>query len=233
MKDKLARYLHPTADMKKAIDRNAKQDEDLSAVLKQLDKERKSALNQLSRKQEAFKKEMIKRQESLPQQFKLQFFQQRNVVGEDQPRPAEGTQAHRLLRRTLSCPEETSSSAIGQPPALIRKRHSLPASPSSRVQSRGELTSHFSFKVGSEKTSPQRTERKQSGQEDDRVEALPTIKMFAKSEGFTARNSIRRHSDCYGAVNLNNARLLQRRRTVTTINTAPAKTYLNETVVRL
>ena len=231
MKDKLARYLHPTADMKKAIDRNAKQDEDLSAVLKQLDKEKKSALNQLSRKQEAFQKEMIKRQESLPQQFKVQFFQQRNVVGEDQPRPAKATQGHRLLRRTLSCPEETSSSAISQLPAVIRKRYSLPASPSPS-DSRGKSTSHFNFKAGSEKTSPQRTEHKQRGQEDDHIEALPAIKMFAKSEGFTAQNSIRRHSDGYGA-DLNNSRLLQRRRTVTTINTAPVKTYLNETVVRL
>ena len=61
MRDQLARYLHPTANMKNAIDRNAKRDEDLSAVLKQLDKEKKSTLNQLSRKQEAFKKDMIKR----------------------------------------------------------------------------------------------------------------------------------------------------------------------------
>ena len=42
MRDQLARYLNPTADMKNAIDRNAKQDEDLSAVLKQLDKEKKA-----------------------------------------------------------------------------------------------------------------------------------------------------------------------------------------------
>lgn len=242
MKDQLSRYLHPTADMKKAIERNAKQDEDLSVVLKQLDKEKRMALNQLSRKQDAFKKELIKRRDSLPQQFKVQFFQQRTVAGRDRPLPDESTQENRRLRRTLSCPEETYSAAICPLPAVTSKRHSLPASPLPRNNS-GELRSHFTFKAGSEITSPRRTENKQSERavstnEDHDVKALPTNKMttnnfYAKSQGFAAQKTIRRHSDISAAVNLNNSRLLQRRQTVNTIHIAPVKTCLNETVIRL
>jgi len=74
MKDQLERCLHPTADMKKAIDRNAKQDEDLSIILKQIDREKRVALSQLSRKQDAFKKQVLKRQQILSKQFKVQLF---------------------------------------------------------------------------------------------------------------------------------------------------------------
>lgn len=49
--------------MKKAISRNAKTDEDLSRVLKQLDKEKKLAIEQLSRKQDLFKKELVERRD--------------------------------------------------------------------------------------------------------------------------------------------------------------------------
>lgn len=69
MKDQLPCYLMPTADMRKAIDRNTKQDEDLSLVLEQLDKEKKMALKQIVRRQEAFKKQILKRRESLPQKI--------------------------------------------------------------------------------------------------------------------------------------------------------------------
>ena len=51
--------------MRKAIDRNAKQDKDLFSFTKQLDKERKMVIEQLSMKKDNFKKEMIKRRESL------------------------------------------------------------------------------------------------------------------------------------------------------------------------
>ena len=242
MKDKLAGYLHPTAYMKKAIDRNAKQDENLSLVLKQLNKEKKMALNQLSRKQDAFKKEMIKRRDSLPQQFKVQFFQQRTVVSRDGPRSDESTQANRLLRRTLSCPVENYSTANGQLPAEATKRHSLPASPLP-LDSSGKLTSRFTFKPGSEVTSPQRIESKQSEQEastneDDYIEALPPSKLItshfgAKSQGFAAQNTIRRQSEISAAVNPKNSRLLQRRTTIDVLHMAPTKTCLNETLFRL
>ena len=52
--------------MKKAIQRNSKQDEYLSTLLRQLDKERRVAFNQLSQKKEAFIKETAKRRLSLP-----------------------------------------------------------------------------------------------------------------------------------------------------------------------
>ena len=147
------------------------------------------------------------------------------MAGKDRPRPDEAAQGDRLLRRTLSCPVESYNSAISQLPIIIRKRHSLPASPFSS-DSRGELTSHLTLKVGSKGTSPQGTEHKQSEQDestnkDDHVRALPDIKMFGKgSHLFTARTSIRRHSSAgYGDLNQNNSRLLQRQRTVTTMNT--------------
>jgi len=71
MKDKLPRSLLPTADMKRTIGRNAKNDADLSLLLDQLDKERKVALEQLSRRQNAFKKEIIMRNESQYNKFKV------------------------------------------------------------------------------------------------------------------------------------------------------------------
>ena len=66
MNDQLPKFLHPINDMKKAIDRNAQNDEDLSRVLKQLDKEKKMVIGQLSRKQDACIKEIIKRPDTFP-----------------------------------------------------------------------------------------------------------------------------------------------------------------------
>ena len=240
MKDQLARYLLPTADMKKAIDRNSKQEEDLSIVLKQLEKEKKIALNHLSIKQDAFKKQIIKRRESLPQHFKVQFTEQRSVAGRDRRHPEESLQANRLLRRTSSCGDAPGPAKF-ELPAVMGKRHNLPASPLPR-DIRGELTSRFTSKAGSEITSPGRTQNAHSKQdvstnEDDCFEALSTKTMpgyqfYTKSPGYTARNASRRHSDVPTVVDLNNSRLLQRRR-ATTVHMVPDKTRVNETVMRL
>ena len=124
MKDQLNRYLHPTADMKKAIERNAKQDEDLSLALKQIDKEKRTALDLLSRKQDAFKKQTLKRQETLPSNSKVQLFDQGNTTVRNRPRPQEMEQVNRV-RRTSSCEETRRPSMVHK---LISKRHSLPAS---------------------------------------------------------------------------------------------------------
>lgn len=127
MKDQLPRFLLPTADMKKAIDRNSKQDKDLSHLLKQLEKEKKMALEQLTKKQDAFKKQVIKKQASLSQKFKLQFFELENVSDRDRSRPDE---LNRWigLRRASSC-VETRGSSISKLPAVISKTYSLPVSP--------------------------------------------------------------------------------------------------------
>ncbi|KAJ7393895.1 hypothetical protein OS493_003563 [Desmophyllum pertusum] len=236
MKDQLRRYLLPSADMKKAIDRNMKEDEDLLLVLEQLDKEKRVALDQLSRKQDALKKQMIKRRDSLPQKFQMQFFQHRNVADRaNRPRPDESsTQARHLLRRpSLSCVETRRGVSIGQLPAVKTKRYSLPASPLPHDNS--EELNRFTFKPGSEMTSPRRTEnaaihfnynRQQSEQDestnedDDYFEVFSTNKMASnklntKSQNSTAQNDIRRHSDVVAVDHhINTPRLLQRRRTV-------------------
>lgn len=62
----LGKGLGLTRDMKKAIQRNSKQDEYLSTLVRQLDKEKRVAFNQLSEKKEAFIKETAKRRLSLP-----------------------------------------------------------------------------------------------------------------------------------------------------------------------
>ena len=56
----------PTRDMKKAIHRNAQHEEQLSTVVRQLDKEKQAAFIQLSEKREAFVRERLKRRLSLP-----------------------------------------------------------------------------------------------------------------------------------------------------------------------
>ena len=226
MKDQLPRYLLPTADMKKAIDRNSRRDEDLSVLLKQLEKEKKMALNYLAIKQDAFKKQVIKRRESLPQQFRVQFFPQRAVIERDRPHPQE---SKRNLRRTASCGDAPGSAKL-ELPAVTNKRHSLPASPFPH-DIRADFTSRFTFKAGSDITPLRRTLNKKNEQserdvsssnEDDRFEKLSTNSVqsnqfYAKSSGYTAGNAIRRHSDAATVVNLNNSRLLQRRRTTTVL----------------
>ncbi|KAJ7393888.1 hypothetical protein OS493_003555 [Desmophyllum pertusum] len=63
---KLPREFGSTRDMKKAIRRNATQDECLSSTVRQLDREKRVAFNQLSEKREAFVRETSKRRLSLP-----------------------------------------------------------------------------------------------------------------------------------------------------------------------
>ena len=237
MKDQLERYLQPTADMKKAIDRNSKQDEDLSVLLKQLEKEKKIALYHLTIKQDAFMKQAIKRRESLPQQFRVQFCQQRAVIRRDRPHPQESLQANRLLRRTSSSGDAPSSSKL-ELPEVSNKRHSLPASPFPR-DIRADFTSRLTFKAGSD-IAPlgriQNTKNEQSKQVDassNEADCFENRSSNTMSSGYTACNAIRRHSDAPTVVNLNNSRLLQRRRATTIHCMESDLTSLNETVKRL
>ena len=244
MKDQLARYLLPTVDMKKAIDRNSKQDEDLSVLLKQLEREKKISLNHLAIKQDAFKKQVIKRRESLPQQFRVQFCQQRAVIGRDRPHPQESLQANRHLRRTSSCGDASSSSKL-ELPEVTNKRHSLPASPLPR-DIRADFTNRFTFKAGSDVTPLGRTQNaknEQSKQVDvssnkdncfgeRSCNTMYSNQLSVKSSGYLACNAIRRHSDVPTVGNLYNSRLLQRRRTAT-VHLEPDLTCVNEIVKRL
>ena len=244
MKDQLERYLLPTVDMKKAIDRNSKQDEDLSVLLKQLEREKKIALNHLAIKQDAFKKQVIKRRESLPQQFRVQFCQQRAVIGRDRPHPQESLQANLLLRRTSSCGDASSSSKL-ELPEVTNKRHSLPASPLPR-DIRADFTNRFTFKAGSGVTPLGRTQNAKNEQskqvdvssnEDDcfgerSCNTMYSNQLSVKSSGYTGCNVIRRHSDVPTVGNLCNSRLLQRRRTAT-VHLEPDLTCVNEIVKRL
>ena len=245
MKDQLARYLLPTADMKKAIDRNSKQDEDLSVLLKQLEREKKIALNHLAIKQDAFKKQVIKRRESLPQQFRVQSCQQRTVIGRDRPHPQESSQANRLLRRTSSCGDTSSSSKL-ELPEVTNKRHSLPASPLPR-DFRADFTSRFTFKAGRDITTLGRTQNAKNEQskqvdvssnddecfEDRLSNTMHSNQLSVKPSSYTAQcNASRRHSDVPTVANLSNSRLLQRRRTAT-VHIEPDLTCVNEIVKRL
>ena len=142
MKDQLPRYLLPTADMRKAIDRNTKQEEDLSLVLEQLDKEKKMVLKQIVRRQEDFKKQILERRESLPQKINaVQVYGngQKNADRE-RPHPEELTQTKRpIRRRTVSLDETLASSS--EPLSVRSKRHSLPASPFPRHNSANSIHS--------------------------------------------------------------------------------------------
>lgn len=245
MKDQLERYLQPTGDMKKAIDRNSKQDEDLSLLLKQLEKEKKIALYHLTIKQDAFKKQAIKRRESLPQPFRIQFCQQRPAIRRDRPHPQESFQANRLLRRTSSCGDAPSSSKL-ELPEVTNKRHSLPAFLLPR-DIRADFTSRLTLKAGSDiaplgRTLNAKNEQSKQGDvssnEDDCFEdrssnTMHSNQFYAKSSGYTACNAIRRHSDVHTVVNLNNSRLLQRRRAATIHSMESDLTCLNGTVKRL
>ena len=148
MKDQLNRYLHPTPDMKKTIERNAKQDEDLSLALKQIDREKRMAFELLSRKQDDFKKQILKRRKTLANNFRVQLFDQGN-----RPCPQEMRQVNRV-RRTMSCEETRRPSMVHK---LISKRHSLPASAFSNRDGDGQ---HLT--TGSEVTSTQSAIRRHS-----------------------------------------------------------------------
>ena len=126
MRDQLPKFLRPTNDMRKAIDRNAKQDKDLFSFTKELDKERKMVIEQLSMKKDNFKKEMIKRRESLSN---LKARLSKDVAGTGQPRPGANNLVEMRLRRAFSVGDIRSPSSICQLPHLINKRHSHPSSP--------------------------------------------------------------------------------------------------------
>ena len=147
MKDQLPRYLLPTADMRKAIDRNTKQEEDLLLVLEQLDKEKKMVLKQIVRRQEDFKKQILERRESLSQKINaVQVYGngQKNADRE-RPHPEELTQTKRpIRRRTVSLDETLASSS--EPLSVRSKRHSLPASPFPRHNSADSI--HFTSEPG-------------------------------------------------------------------------------------
>ena len=246
MKDQLPRYLFPTADMKKAIDKNTKQDEDLSLSLKQLDREKKMVLKQISRKQEDFKKKQLKRRESLPQKFKVQFSGHRLAAADGvRPHHDESTQTKRLVRRAFSL-GETYSTPIERLPVVINQRHSPPVSPFLRNNST-EL-SHFTSKKGSVTPLLQRTDivpistdfiyDQKESEQDDCFEVPPPNKMTAnqfctKLQGSAFQNVIRRHSDVTAVHSTYNPRLLQRRRLTVHNVVAPNETCLNESVTRL
>ena len=195
MKDHLPRlYFHPTADMRKAINRNAKQDEGLSLVLMQIDKEKRIALDLLSRKQDAFKKQMLKRRETLANNSRVQLFEQGNVAIRDRPRPQEMEQVNRV-RRTLSC-EETGRLSVVHKPTVICKRHSLSAS-------EGDVTSL-------RRTENTSIRRKNVGPREENCINKDTL-----TQNHATNYAIRRHSAVTfpdGSNGNNNVRLLPRRR---------------------
>lgn len=221
MKDQIERYLLPTNDMKIAIDRNTKQDEDLSLVLKQIDKEKRVTLRQLASKQDAFKKQILKRRETLPKHFIVQrSFEQANVQSRDRPHLDEMVQQARRLRRSWSCEEPIRASKIHLPVALT-KRHSLTVSSLPGVECGDELSL--------KRTSPRRMKNplsssnenyRQLEKEDKSLNEnykMVANHSYTKSPNYTAQNLIRqgRHSDAaFPGLNINNKspRLPHRRR---------------------
>ncbi|PFX22143.1 hypothetical protein AWC38_SpisGene13343 [Stylophora pistillata] len=112
MKDQLPRYLFLTAEIRKAIDKNTKQDGDLSLVLKQLDKEKEMALKQIVRRKEDLKKQILKQRGILPQTSKaIQVYGNRQKMADrGRPHPEELIQTTRPLHRTVSLDETFSTS---------------------------------------------------------------------------------------------------------------------------
>lgn len=228
MKDKLPRFLLPTADMKKAIDRNARKDTDLSHLLDQLDKEKKVALDQLQRRQEAFKKEIIMKNENQCNKSKAQILEQSHMLDRDDL-SLEANRRRRMGLRRASSFDETRASSIVQLPPVINKRYSLPTSPIQPIDD--EEISRFFFKTGSDITTPRRTvdafEKTLNEQQrvKDKAAAtknqlkgspapkLATYASCTKSQECKAQNTIRRHSTAAApATGKDNSRLLPRRR---------------------
>ena len=247
MKDQLPRYLMPTADMRKAIDRNTKQDEDLSLVLEQLDKEKKMALKQIVRRQEAFKKQILKRRESLPQKISaVQVYGNgQKTADRERPHLEELTQTKRPIHRTVSLDETCSTSS--EPLSVLIKRHSLPDSPFPRHNSADSI--HFTSKPGAVLSSRQQTDnvlimpsiiyhQKKSWQEYKEGDPKDTTVDQAgiKLQGNTFKNAIRRHSDVTtmtAVETTSNQRLLQRRKLSEYSEVSSNKTYINESLTRL
>lgn len=239
MNDKLPKFLLPSADMKKAIDRNTRKDADLSLLLDQLDKEKKVALGQLQRRQEAFKKEIIMKNEDRCNKFKVQISEQSHVSDRDGPR-LEANRRRRMGLRRASSFDETQASSIVQLPPVINKRYSLPASPITR-NSDEEISCCF-FKTGSDITPPRRTvdafkktlneqqrERDEAAATENQSKGSTVPKLAAypshtKSQEYKAHNgAIRRHSTATAVATADdNSRLLPRRR-ITLHNLTPIK----------
>lgn len=251
MKDNpLPQFLRPTKDMKKAIDRNAKKDEDLSYFIKQLDKEKKMAIEQLSRKQDAFRKEMVHRQDTLPSnEIKDQVFEQGNVAGTDRPRPGTNRPRRRRLRRAFSVDDISRPSAVPHLPSVTNKRHRYPASP--LPHNNVEELSHF--KTGSDLILPRRKnatiscnfntiyqqlQETDKSTKDDRRERYPapTHKTVANTSCTkSAQNAVRRHSTVAAPTSLCTPRPLQRRVTVHNLMASVDQTCVAEveSVMRL
>ena len=136
MKETLPRFLLPTADMKKAINRNAKNDEDLSFLLKRIDKEKKVALEQVSRRQKAFKREMIMRREIQSNiNLNCQFFEHTDLTNKKDNEKARLDINLCNRRRKLGTAQglriasSFEESLAFELPPVRTKRYSLPASP--------------------------------------------------------------------------------------------------------
>lgn len=231
MKETLPRFLLPTADMKKAINRNAKNDEDLSFLLKRIEKEKKVALEQVSRRQKAFKREMIMRREIQSNiNLNCQFFEHTDLTNKKdnekarldinlcnrrrKPGTAQG------LRRASSFEESLASSKIELPPVRT-KRYSLPASPIQAGCKEEELRVK-SLKID---------------------KPFPTPKVvtdfWTKSRNYEATNLFRRHSTTTAGTFVHvddKSKLLDRRHT-SLHNLSPFSTEKHfseeETVIRL
>ena len=206
MRDRqLERFLQPTTDMKKAIDRNAKEDEGLTITIRHIEKQRRLALDHLSRKQHAFMKRALKRRESLSRNFKVPFLKERQmVVGADNLSPDETSQARSL--RSLSF-DETNSPVSTQKTSHLKNGLSLPALPSG-ILCRSE-NDGLTLKTGvSELTPSRRTliDGKYSTVSSSRGE------MDAKVPASTIEPAIRRHVTISAGSTMGyETRLLQRR----------------------
>lgn len=215
MRNQLDKHLLPTIDMKKAIERNAKHEGDLSLALKKIDIEKRLALEQLSRKQEAVKIQMFRKRETLSKQFKVQLFEQGSLESISRPRPNVGLQKS-PVRRSWSY-EGTSHSSKPHPLEL-RKRLSLPSSA-------------FCNSTSDDYVKPEReanVQRTHSDSKNDHNSEMSSDKFCKKSE-----ISIRRHSCAHPQEN-SDSKLLQRRR-VTMHNLMMQRSIENEiqTLIRL
>lgn len=218
MRNQLDKHLLPTIDMKKAIERNAKHEGDLSLALKKIDIEKRLALEQLSRKQEAVKIQMFRKRETLSKQFKVQLFEQGSLESISRPRPNVGLQKS-PVRRSWSY-EGTSHSSKPHPLEL-RKRLSLPSSAFCNSTSDDYVKPEREANV-------QRMEHIPSDSKNDHNSEMSSDKFCKKSE-----ISIRRHSCAHPQEN-SDSKLLQRRR-VTMHNLMMQRSIENEiqTLIRL
>ena len=218
MRNQLDKHLLPTIDMKKAIERNAKHEGDLSLALKKIDIEKRLALEQLSRKQEAVKIQMFKKQETLSKQFKVQLFEQGSLESISRPRPNVGLQKS-PVRRSWSY-EGTSHSSKPHP-LKLRKRLSLPSSAFCNSTSDDYAKSEKEANI-------QRMEHIPADSENDHNGEMSSDNFCKKSEIF-----IRRHSCAHPQEN-SDSKLLKRRR-VTMHNLMMQRSIENEiqTLIRL